>query len=132
MSRGWLRLPAVRRAISEELHVANVRRGWLAVGRNDGREKLVPTIAVTLENVSDAALDGVHLTAVFRLVGEAEPWGDGYIPSITADRLAPHALTMPLVLQSRLGYTGAETWDQLLLNSQDVRVTVFAKRGAAQ
>ena len=94
----------------------------------------MPTIAVTLENVSDAALDGVHLTAVFRLVGEAEPWGDGYIPSITADRLAPHALTMPLVLQSRLGYTGAETWDQLLLNSQfvDVRVTVFAKRGAAQ
>jgi hypothetical protein len=122
------------RAISEDVRVSQVHSGWVAVVRNDGRDKLVPTIAVTLENVSNAALDGVHLTAVFRLVGETESWGDAYIPTITADGLAPHALTTPLVLQSRLGYTGTETWDQLLLNSQcvDVRVTVFAKRGAAQ
>jgi hypothetical protein len=123
------------RAISEEVRVAGLRTGWFATSIENGRSKVVPSIIVTLKNVSKEPIETVRLNAIFRRIGETKTWGGGaYVPSISSDGLAPDALTIPVVLESQLGYTGTESREQLLRNRQfvDVRVTILAKRGSAQ
>jgi hypothetical protein len=123
------------RAINEDVHVAGMRTGWFSAGIEIGTNKLVPSIIVRLKNVSKEPIEKVRLIAIFRRVGETKTWGSGaYVPAISSGGLAPDALTIPVVLQSQVGYTGIESREELLRNTQfvDVRVRVLAKRGSAQ
>lgn len=120
--------------VTKILAVENVGTGWFDAGIENGKNKLVPTITLTLRNVSNEPVRSVQLNAIIRRAGETEEWGGAYRTVISSEGLAPGASTKPIVLRSQLGYTGTETRAQMLQNKQfvDVRVQLFAKWGSAQ
>lgn len=112
----------------------NVRTGWFDAGVENGMNKLVPTVMLTLKNVSTEPVATVQLNAVIRRAGETEEWGGAFMKVIGAEGLPPGATTKPIVLRSNLGYTGIEPRAQMLKNRQfvDAHVQVFAKHGGNQ
>ena len=120
--------------ISKLVQPVEVKTGWFDAGIEDGKNKLVPTVMLTLKNVSSEQVANVQLNAVIRRVGETDEWGGAYQKVIGNDGLAPGTSTKPIVLRSNLGYTGIEPRVQMLKNSQfvDAQVQVFAKHGGAQ
>lgn len=120
--------------VTKVLAVNNVRTGWFDAGIENGLNKLVPSITLTLENISNESVRSVQLNAIIRRAGETEEWGGAYRAVISSEGLAPGASTKPIVLRSQLGYTGIEPRAQMLQNKQfvDVRVELFAKWGSAQ
>ena len=120
--------------ITELVEPVDVRTGWFDAGVENGMNKLVPTVMLTLRNVSDAPVANVQLNAVIRRAGETEEWGGAFTKVIGTDGIAPGAATKPVVLRSNLGYTGIEPRAQMLKNSQfvDANVQVFAKHGGDQ
>ena len=117
--------------ISKLLAVTDVQTGWFDAGIENGMNKLVPTLILTLKNVSDQKVALVQLNAVIRRVGENEEWGGAYIRAIGSEGLAPGASTKSIVLKSNLGYTGIEPRNVMLKNSQfvDAHIQLFAKYG---
>ena len=106
--------------------------GWYGTNSpSEGVNKVVPSISFELENVSDRDIASVHLTAVFRRLGEEHSWGEHYVRGIDADGLAAGATTESIVLRSTLGYTGSQTREQLLRNELfvDAQVEIFGKHG---
>ena len=116
------------------LEPVNVRTGWFDAGVENGMNKLVPTVMLTLKNVSTEPVATVQLNAVIRRAGETEEWGGAFMKVIGAEGLPPGATTKPIVLRSNLGYTGIEPRAQMLKNRQfvDAHVQVFAKHGGNQ
>ena len=112
----------------------DVKTGWFDAGIEDGKNKLVPSVTLTLKNVSSEQVANVQLNAVIRRVGETDEWGGAFQKVIGTDGIAPGASTKPIVLRSNLGYTGTEPRAQMLKNSQfvDARVQLFAKHGGSQ
>jgi hypothetical protein len=123
-----------REPINKLVAPVDVKTGWFDAGVEDGKNKLVPTIMLTLKNMSGEAVANVQLNAVIRRVGESEEWGGAFQKVIGTDGIAPGASTKPIVLRSNLGYTGIEPRAQMLKNSQfvDAQVQVFAKHGGNQ
>jgi hypothetical protein len=128
--------PACRRSasaadVSKLLDVTDVKTGWYDAGVENGMNKLVPTIMLTLKNVSKERVSQVQLNAVIRRVGETEEWGGAYTRAIGSEGLAPGSSTKPIVLRSNLGYTGVEPRSVMLKNSLfvDAQVVLFAKYG---
>ena len=111
-----------------------VRTGWFDAGVENGMNKLLPTITLTLKNVSREPVANVQLNAVIRRVGETEEWGGAFQKVVGMDAIPPGGSTKPIVLRSNLGYTGTEPRAQMLKNSQfvDAFVQVFAKHGGKQ
>ena len=122
--------------ITTTLEAADVSTGWFDAGVENGKNKLVPTVTLTLKNIGGASVQAVQLNAIVRRIGETEEWDAVYVRVIGSgsEGLAPGASTSPIVLRSRLGYTGIEPRAQMLQNKQfvDARVQVFVKRGSAQ
>jgi hypothetical protein len=120
--------------VTKDVEVEAVSTGWVSAGVVDGRNKLVPAVSFTLKNVSDQRLPALQVNAVFRRVTETNGWGDGFRSVAGADGLAPGAATAPLTIEAQLGYTGLDSADALLQNSQfvDAKVDVFAKYGSNQ
>lgn len=120
--------------ITKVLTVSDAKTGWYDAGVENGMNKLVPTVALTLKNAGDEPITNVQLNAVIRRVGETEEWGGAYVKVVGADGLAPGASTKPIVLRSNLGYTGIEPRVQMLKNKQfvDAHVQVFVKHGGEQ
>jgi hypothetical protein len=120
--------------IAQVLEVSDISTGWFDAGIENGKNKLSPTINLTVKNISSAPVTSVQLNAVFRRIGETEEWGGAYVQIVGSEGLAPGASTKPVMLRSQLGYTGVEPRAQMLQNKLfvDVRVQVFAKRGALQ
>lgn len=121
------------REVEKDLKIAGVRTGWFDTGAHPGGvNKLVPSIALELQNVSDRDIASVQLNAVFKRFGEETSWGEHYIRAIDADGLAAGATTTSIVLRSSLGYTGTQARLQLLRNRGfiDARVLVFGKHGS--
>jgi len=115
-----------------DLRIIDGRTGWYDVGvQADGDNKVVPSVAFALENVSESDIASVQLNAVFRRVGDETTWGEHFVRGIDADGLAVGASTDSIVLRSTLGYTGPQTRDQMLLNQQfvDATVEIFGKHG---
>jgi hypothetical protein len=112
----------------------DVKTGWFDAGVEDGKNKLVPTVMLTLKNVSTEPVANVQLNAVIRRVGETEEWGGAFQKVIGVEGVPPGATTKPIVLRSSLGYTGIEPRVQMLKNRQfvDAHVQVFAKHGGNQ
>jgi len=120
--------------ISKLVEPVDVRTGWFDAGVEDGKNKLVPTVMLTLKNVSTEPVANVQLNAVIRRVGETEEWGGAFQKVIGMEAVPPGGASKPIVLRSNLGYTGTEPRAQMLKNSQfvDAHVQVFAKHGGNQ
>jgi hypothetical protein len=120
--------------ISKLVEPVDVRTGWFDAGVENGMNKLVPTVTLTLKNVSSEPVANVQLNAVIRRVGETEEWGGAFQKVIGTEGIPPGGVTKPIVLRSNLGYTGIEPRAQMLKNSQfvDAHVQVFAKHGGNQ
>ena len=120
--------------IEKVLKVTDVHTGWYDAGiQPDGKNKLVPSISLRLENVSAEPVRSVQLVAIFRQVSEPEvAWGEHYARAIDRDGLAPAAATNPIVLRSNLGYTGTQPRMQMLQNREfvDAKAEVFARHGS--
>ena len=120
--------------ITKLVEPVDVRTGWFDAGVENGMNKLLPTVTLTLKNVSSEPVANVQLNAVIRRVGETDEWGGAYQKVVGSEPLAPGAMSKPIVLRSNLGYTGIEPRAQMLKNSQfvDAHVQVFAKHGGNQ
>ena len=125
---------AATQDITKALTVTDAKTGWYDAGVENGMNKLVPSVVLTLKNSDTQWITNVQLNAVIRRVAETEEWGGAYVKVIGADGLAPGASTKPIVLRSNLGYTGIEPRAQMLKNKQfvDAHVQVFVKHGGEQ
>jgi hypothetical protein len=119
------------REVEKDLQILDVHTGWYDAGIVAGNNKLVPSVSIRLENISERDISSVQLNAVFRRVGEEQAWGEHFIRAIGPDGLAAGAATEPLVLRSQLGYTGVQPRRQMLSNGEfvDARVEIFGKHG---
>lgn len=120
--------------ITKLVELVNVKTGWFDAGVENGMNKLVPTVMLTLKNVSTEPVGNVQLNAVIRRAGETEEWGGAFMKVIGTEGIAPAGATKPIVLRSNLGYTSTEPRAQMLKNRQfvDAQVQVFAKHGGNQ
>lgn len=121
--------------LTRALEIADVTTGWYDAGIVEGgKNKLVPSVSFKLRNRSDDRIGPVQLNAVFRRAGESEEWGGHFVRALTADGLAPGAVSGEITLRSNLGYTGTQPRSQMLQNREfvDATVDVFVKHGSAQ
>jgi len=121
--------------LTKGMQVAVVSTGWFDLGILNGQTKLVPTITLTLKNVSTQKLVALQIQALFRRVSETEEWGSGFVTAVGSEGLAPGATTPPITIRSQLGYTGSEqSRQEMLANSHfvDAKVDVLAKYAATQ
>jgi hypothetical protein len=120
--------------ITKVLAVSDVKTGWYDAGVENGMNKLVPSLVLTLKNAGPEPVTNVQLNAVIRRVGENEEWGGAYVKIIGANGLPPGSSTKPIVLRSNLGYTSTEPRVQMLKHTQfvDAKVQVFVKHGGDQ
>ncbi len=120
--------------LSQGLEVMDLTSGWFDLGVVDGKNKLVPSVAFKLKNVSDQPLRVLQVNAIFRRVGDPTEWGDGFRAVVGSEGLAPGATTDTISVDSQLGYTGTEARAEMLKNAQfvDAEVDVFAKYGSTQ
>ena len=119
------------REVEKDLKIVNVKTGWYDAGIAGGQNKLVPSISLELQNVSQDEIASVQLNAVFRRVSEEQSWGDHFVRAIDTNGLAAGATTKPIVLRSSFGYTGSEARAQMLQNKEfvDATVQIFGKHG---
>lgn len=120
------------RDVQKDLKIVNVHTGWYDSGIVEGgKNKLVPSISLELQNVSDREIASVQLNAVFRQVGDEKSWDDHFVRAIDRNGLDAGATTEPIVLRSRFGYTGSEARLRMLQNREfvDARVEIFGRHG---
>ena len=120
--------------LTKGLQVIDVSTGWHDDGVVDGKNKLVPSIAFRLRNVSDQPLRVLQVNAVFRRVNDPNEWGAVFLAVPQSGPLQPGATTPLLTIKSRLGYTGEDPRSDMLKNSRfvDARVEIYAKYSSAQ
>ena len=121
------------REVDKDLKIVDVRTGWYDAGLTDGRQnKLVPSVSIALQNVSDRDIASVQLNAVFKRVGEETSWGEHFIRAIDTNGLAAGSTAKNIVLRSSLGYTGSQSRIQMLQNKEfvDARVEIYGKHGS--
>lgn len=120
--------------VTKVLTVSDAKTGWYDAGVENGLNKLVPSVTLTLNNAGREPISNVQLNAVIRRQGETEEWGGAYVKVIGAGGLAAGGSTKPVVLRSNLGYTGIEPRAQMLKNKQfvDAHIQVFVKHGGDQ
>ena len=123
---------ACSRDVQTDLQIVDVRTGWYDVGLVNGENKIVPSVAFKLKNISATEISGVQMNAVFRDVGEEENRGEHFVPAIPSSRpLAANATSPEIVLRSQFGYTGTEPRLTMLKNKNfiDRRVVILGKHG---
>src|SRR5437762_4063517 len=103
--------------LTKGLKVSVVSSGWYDAGIVNGQNKLVPSITLTLTNVSDRRLNVLQINALFRRVTEQDEWGSAFLTVAGSEGLAPGATTPPLTIKSNLGYTGADQSRQEMLQN---------------
>jgi hypothetical protein len=119
--------------VEKALKITDVHTGWYDAGIQDGKNKLVPSISLKLQNVSEESVESVQVNAIFRQIGDTQAWGEHFATAIDRDGLPAHQTTPGyLVLRSNLGYTGTESRLQMLQNTQfvDAKVEIYGKHGA--
>jgi hypothetical protein len=120
------------REVEKDLAITDVHTGWYDAGIVGGQNKLVPTIALKLQNKSGEDIARVQINAVFRRVGEAQEWDAHFVRGIGPDGLAPGTKGTELVLRSDRGYVGPQSRLQMLQNKEfvDAKVEIFGKHGS--
>jgi len=119
--------------VSADVKLQNVSSGWVDEGLVHGKKKLVPIVSLTLKNASGRTLTMLQMNALFHRVGDDDEWGNSLVTVAGREGLAPSAVT-PVSVKSPLGYTGTESGEEMLANSQfvDARVELFARYGSTQ
>lgn len=123
------------REVEKDLRITDVHTGWYDAGIVEGgKNRLVPSISLKLQNISQQEISRVQLNAVFRRIGEQEAWGDHFIQAIGPDGLAAGTTGASLVMRSSLGYTGTQPRLQMLRNREfvDARVEIYGKHGSRE
>ena len=121
------------REVEKDLRITETRTGWYDAGIIDGKNKIVPSIAFKLENVSDQEISRVQVNAIFHRINETEPWGEHFAPAIGAEGLQPSAVGKEIVLRGNLGYTSPDQSRAEMLADRrfvDVKVEIFGKHGS--
>lgn len=121
------------REVEKDLRITDVQTGWYDAGIVESQKnRLVPSISLKLQNISQRDISSVQLNAVFRRVGEQEAWGDHFVQAIGPDGLAAGATGGSLVLRSSLGYTGTQPRLRMLQNREfvDAKVEIYGKHGS--
>jgi hypothetical protein len=121
------------RDVAKDLKIVDARTGWYDAGIIDGKNKIVPSIAFKLQNVSQEEIARVQVNAIFHRINETEPWGDYYAPAIGSNGLPPSATGNEIVLRGNLGYTSPDqSRAQILADRRfvDVKVEIFGKHGS--
>jgi hypothetical protein len=121
------------RYVEQDLKLVDVKTGWYDAGIvNGGQNKIVPSITLKLQNVSDESISRVQVWAVFRRADEDKTWGEHFVRAIGPEGLDPGKTGNALVLRSTLGYTGSQSRAQLLQNREfvDAKVRIFGKHGS--
>jgi hypothetical protein len=120
------------REVEKDLKLVDVSTGWYDLGVVNGQNKLVPSVTLQLQNVSDEEISRVQINAIFRRVGEEQAWGEHFVRAIGAEGLPPGQVGPKLVFRSTLGYTGSQSRQQMLQNREfvDAKVDVFGKHGS--
>ena len=118
--------------VEKVVKVTDVHTGWYDAGIYEGKNKLVPSVSLKLQNISNESVESVQVNAIFRRVGEAQAWGEHFVRAIDDQGIAPGQIGGSLVLRSNLGYTGTESRLQMLQNSQfvDAKVEIYGKHGS--
>jgi len=118
--------------VEKVVTVTDVHTGWYDAGIYDGKNKLVPSISLKLQNTSNESVESIQVNAVFRRTGETQAWGEHFVRAVDSDGIPPGQVGGLLVLRSNLGYTGTESRLQMLQNSQfvDAKVEIFGKHGS--
>jgi hypothetical protein len=127
-------------ACSEPIDLANAIQvnvttsGWLVAAGVDGKNKIVPSVSLTLKNVSNQTINALQTNAVFRLVATNAEIGTDFRPISGSGGLPAAASTDKIRLKAALGYTGTDPVDELLNNSKfgDAKVELFVKAGSGQ
>jgi hypothetical protein len=112
--------------LTKGLKVNVLETGWYDAGIINGQNKLVPTITLTLTNLSNQTLVALQVNGSFRRVTEPEKeWGSRFLTAAGSRGLAPGATSDPVSLRSELGYTGSDqSRQEMLQNSHFVDATV--------
>ena len=121
------------REVEKDLRIEMPRTGWYDAGIVDGKNKIVPSIAFKLQNVSSEEIARVQVNAIFHRVNEPGPWGEHFAPAIGSDGLAANATTNEIVLRGTLGYTSPDQSRAEILADRrfvDVKVEIFGKHGS--
>ena len=117
------------------LKVTDVVTGWYDAGiMPEGKNKLVPSVSFRVQNTAAEPIRSVQFNAVFRVIGDPEELGSGFVRGIDANGLGPGEHTKAFVLRSALGYKGEQPRVQMLQHSEfrDAQVQIFAKHGSKQ
>jgi hypothetical protein len=120
--------------LSKGLQVVDVSTGWFDAGIVEGKNKLVPSITFKVKNVSDQPLPILQANVVFRRVSEDKEWGSAFVKITGSEGLAVGATSASQTANSQLGYTGIESRQEMLANSQfvDAKIQIFAKYSSTQ
>jgi hypothetical protein len=120
------------RDVQKDLKITEVRTGWYDAGIIEGKNKLVPSISLKIQNVSGEPISNVQVNAIFRRVGEQEAWGEHFVRAVDSNGLPAGKTGGDIVLRSNLGYTSDTPRAEMLRNSQfvDARVEIFGKHGS--
>jgi len=120
--------------VAKAVQVEVTTSGWLVAGVVDGKNKIVPSVSLTLKNVSGRTLNALQTNAVFRLAATNAEIGTDFRPVSLSGGLPASASTDRIRLRAALGYTGTDPVDELLNNSRfgDAKVEVFVKAGSGQ
>jgi hypothetical protein len=120
--------------VAKAVRVDVATSGWLVAGVVDGKNKIVPSVSLTLKNVSGQTISALQTNAVFRLAATNAEIGADFRPISGSGGLPPSASTDKIRLKSSLGYTGTDPVEDLLNNSRfgDAKVEVFVKAGSGQ
>jgi len=128
-----LQAACANREVEKDLKIINARTGWYDAGIIDGKNKIVPSIAFNLQNVSAEEISRVQVNAIFHRINETEPWGEHFAPAIGSDGLQANAVGHEIVLRGNLGYTSPDQSRAEILADRrfvDVKVEVFGKHGS--
>jgi hypothetical protein len=120
--------------VAKAVEVNIVTSGWVAAGVADGKNKIVPSVTLTLKNGSSQPLNALQVNAVFRRVSTNDEIASDFRPVSSSGGVVPGATTDRIALRAQRGYTGTDPFEDLLKNSQfvDAKVEVFVKAAAGQ
>lgn len=120
--------------VTKAVQVNVVTGGWVTAGVADGKNKIVPSVTLTLKNASTQTLNALQVNAVFRRVSTNDEIASDFRPASGSGGVAPGATTDKIVLKAQRGYTGTDPFEDLLKNSRfvDAKVEVFVKAGPGQ
>jgi hypothetical protein len=123
--------------VSKDLAIVDVTTGWFDAGivrtANGEENKIVPTLAFKIKNVSDKTVANVMANVVFhQIIEKDKDWGANWVKGVGGEGLGPGETTPELVLRSERGYTSLQPRLQMLQNHVfvDAIVDVFLKQGA--